>query len=74
MDRQLTGIFVRVKRNNNWESVDFSDLTENEMNEFFDDRLSNSNIDDEYFWVKYLAILLAKNIKEIGDEFDITKI
>lgn len=71
MDRKLSGVFVRSKRNEKWESVDFTDLTEQEMNEFFDKRLENSNKEEEYMWVRNLSIILAKNIKEIGDSFDI---
>lgn len=71
MDRKLSGVFVRSKRNEKWESVDFTDLTEQEMNEFFDRRLENSNKEEEYMWVRNLSIILAKNIKEIGDSFDI---
>lgn len=31
MNRDLDGLYFRVKRNNRWESVCFSDLTDEEM-------------------------------------------
>lgn len=62
-NRELDGIYFRVKRNNRWNNICFSDLTENEMNEIMKDK----NID----WIKSLCIVLAKMLRHIGDEFDI---
>ena len=33
MNRNLDGIYFRIKRNNKYESICFSDLTEDEMDE-----------------------------------------
>lgn len=62
-NRELDGIYFRVKRNNKWNNICFSDLTENEMNEIMKDK----NID----WVKSLCIVLAKMLRHIGDKYDI---
>lgn len=42
MERKLTGIFIRVKRDGKWENNDFTDLTEQEMNDFLNRRLEYS--------------------------------
>lgn len=31
MDRKLDGVYFRIKRNDKWENVCFSDLTEEDM-------------------------------------------
>lgn len=63
MNRNLDGIYFRIKRNGKYESVCFSDLTEDEMNEILKDR--------DVKWLKSLAKMLGRTIREIGDQFDI---
>ena len=63
MDRNLDGYYFRVCRNGCWESVCFSDLTEEEREKVCEER------DAE--WLKSLAYHLADCIKEIGEQFDI---
>lgn len=63
MNRRLDGVFFRVCRNNKWQSLCFSDLTEDEMNEVLKDRSEK--------WLKNLCVILGQRIKEIGDELDI---
>ena len=63
MNRNLDGIYFRIKRNNKYESICFSDLTEDEMNEVLKDR--------DVKWLKSLAKMLGRTIWEIGNQFDI---
>lgn len=63
MNRELDGVYFRVKRNNEYDNVCFSDMTEEEMKEVLQGR------DPE--WLKSLCIILGKRLKEIGDYFDI---
>ncbi len=63
MNRNLDGVYFRVKRNGEWDNVCFSDLSETEKI----DVLKNKDID----WVKSLCMILGKKIREIGDQFDI---
>lgn len=63
MDRELDGVYFRVKRNDKYDNVCFSDMTEEEMKEVLQVR------DTE--WLKSLCIILGKKIKEIGDYFNI---
>lgn len=66
-DRQLSGIFVRVQRDGKWLNKDFTDLTEEEMRSLLDGKTGSS-----VEWTKSLAIELAKTIRAIGDQFDIS--
>lgn len=63
MDRNLDGVYFRVKRNEQWENVCFSDLSEDEMKEVL------SGKDAE--WLKSLCYALGKTIRKIGDQLDL---
>ena len=63
MNRSLDGVFFRVCRNGKWQSLCFSDLTEDEMNEVLKDRNCE--------WLKNLCVILGRRIREIGDAFNI---
>lgn len=63
MNRNLDGIYFRIKRNNKYESICFSDLTEDEMDEILKDR--------DIKWLKSLVKMLGRTIREIGNQFDI---
>lgn len=62
-NRNLDGIYFRVKRNEEYENVCFSDLTEAERDEICKDRPSE--------WYKNVAYHLAERLKDIGNTFDI---
>ena len=61
--RELDEVYFRVKRNNKWQNICFSDLTEEEMDEML------ANRSDE--WLKNLCKILGKALRNIGDQFDI---
>lgn len=63
MNRELDGVYFRVKRNDKYDNICFSDMTEEEMKDVLQGR------DPE--WLKSLCIILGKRLKEIGDYFDI---
>ena len=62
-NRNLDGVYFSIERDGHYESVCFSDLTENER----EDVLSSKSIE----WVKSLCYILADTIKEIGEQFDL---
>ena len=64
MDRKLDGVYFRIKRNDKWENVCFSDLTEEDMLDVMSGK-------DET-WLKSLFVILGKRIKTIGDELDLS--
>lgn len=63
MDRNLDGYYFRVERNGKWESVCFSDLTAEQMDEVLQDRNEK--------WLKSLCKGLGTRLKEFGDAFNI---
>ena len=63
MDRNLDGVYFRMKRGEHYENVCFSDLTEEERNFVLKDR--------EARWLESLCRHLADKLKTIGDQFNI---
>lgn len=63
MNRDLDGIYFRVKRDGKWQNICFSDLTDEEMDIVLEGR------DTE--WLKSVCKILGRTIKHIGDKFDI---
>lgn len=63
IERNLDGVYFRMKRNDKWCNVCFSDMTEEEQDEIMEGR------SDE--WLKSMCKILAKCVRDIGDQFDI---
>lgn len=63
MNRNLDGVYFRIKRDGEWNNICFSDLYESEMVEV----MQNKDVE----FLKSLCIILGKKIKEIGNKFDI---
>ena len=63
MNRELDGVYFRIERNGKWQSICFSDLTEEEREKVCEGRNAE--------WLKSLSYHLADCIKEIGELFNI---
>lgn len=63
MNRNLDGVYFRVRRNGKYENICFSDLTGGEMKQVMDGKGEE--------WLKNLCIILGETIHRIGDELDI---
>lgn len=63
MNRNLDGVYFRVKRDNEWQNICFSDLTEDERNKMMENRSVK--------WLQSLCNILANKLKDIGDQFDL---
>lgn len=63
VNRDLDGIYFRVKRGNRWESVCFSDLSDEEMDVVLEGHTAD--------WLKSVCKILGRTIRRIGDELEI---
>ena len=63
VERQLDGIFFRIKRNGEYKNICFSDMTRDEIDRVIGDKPSA--------WWKAVAIHLAECLNEIGRQLDI---
>ena len=61
--RNLDGVYFRVKRNGKYDNVCFSDLTSEERNEILSGR--------ENEWLSQMCRILADTIYRIGEQLDI---
>lgn len=63
MNRNLDGVYFRVERGGKWQSICFSDLTEDEMDDILRDKKEE--------WLRNMCKVLGKTIKNIGEQLDI---
>ena len=61
--RNLDGVYFRVKRKNGYEAVCWTDLTDDERDEFGKDR--------PLTWWKSMAEIMTRQLRLIGDQLDI---
>lgn len=64
-ERNLSRIYVRIKRDGKYQSVDLADMTPEELEEF----LNKEDLTIEYF--RRLTKNLVEVVQEIADKFDI---
>lgn len=64
-ERNLSRIYVRIKRDGKYQSVDLTDMTPEELEEF----LNKEDLTIEYF--RRLTKNLVEVVQEIADRFDI---
>lgn len=55
----MTGFFVRIKRDNKWQSIEIDKLTSEELDEF-----AESQPNRGWAWAKGLIKWINKNVKE----------
>lgn len=65
MNRELCGMYFRIKRNNKWQNICFSDMTESEMHEILKDKGD--------VFLRSMCIQLSNSIKDLGNTFDIVR-
>lgn len=65
MDRNFDGAYFRIKRNDKYENVCFSDMTRGERKKVMENRSVE--------WLQGMCEILADALKEVGDEFDIVR-
>ena len=63
MNRELDGIYLRIKRDGKYQPVCLSDMTEDELNEHLDP--------ENGLWLKGAVIHLATTLHSIGEQFSL---
>lgn len=61
--RDLDGIYFRVERDDKWQDICFSDLTEDEMYDIMDSKPEG--------WLKKMCVILANTLYGVGEELDL---
>lgn len=65
MKRNLDGVYFRVKRDEKWENICFTDLTQEEREGLIESKSAE--------WLKSMVLHLANVIESIGEEFDLVR-
>lgn len=65
MKRNLDGVCFRVKRDEKWEDICFTDLTQDERHFILEGKSDG--------WLKSMVLHLANVIESIGEDFDIVR-
>ena len=60
LERNLDGVYFRIKRDDKWMNLCFTDLTEEEREEVLKDKSQD--------FVLQLALIMAKRLREVGDQ------
>lgn len=68
MKRNLDGVYFRVKRNNKFEVLCWSDMTREERQHILDQKCQQP---DALVWLGSLCQTLGDVIAELGNEFDL---
>ena len=70
MNHNLDGVYFRVKRDDRWQNICFTDLTDEELNDIKDLLIDYRMFDS----LKFRIVALQKNIKIIAHCADISAI
>ena len=65
MKRNLDTVYFRVKRENRWDNVCFSDMTEAERDSVM---LGQSEA-----WLREMCNIMARTLREVGDKLNIVR-
>lgn len=66
MNRNLDGIYLRIKRDGKYQAVCLSDMTKEELEEVLNPERGE--------WLKGAVIHLAGQLRAVGDKFDIVRV
>lgn len=66
MNRNLDGIYLRIKRDGKYQPICLSDMTKEELEEVLNPERGE--------WLKGAVIHLAGQFRAVGDKFDIVRV
>ena len=69
--RNLDGVYFRVKRDGKWQNICYSDLTEDERDEIARKRAEHATPEQQAQWWRSMADTLADALYDMGEQFGI---
>lgn len=63
--RDLDGVYFRVERGGQWVNLCFTDLTEEER-----ERVTEGRPEP---WLREMALIMARTLREVGDQLDVAR-
>ena len=67
MDDDITGAYIRVKRDNKWQNLDIACLTDDELDAWIGTKPIYRD-DNGWGWTKFLASWIRDNVIMYGDK------
>lgn len=71
IQRNLDGIYFRVKRDGRYENVCYSDMTAEERDEIAALREKNATPEEQAAWWRSMANILADQLYDMGEQFGV---
>lgn len=71
IQRNLDGIYFRVKRNGKYESICYSDMTAEERDEIAALRAENTTLEEQAAWWRSMANILADQLYNMGEQLGV---
>lgn len=70
--RNLDGIYFRVKRDGKWVTVCYSDMEKHERDEIAAKRAESSTLEEQVAWWRSMTDLLADQLYDMGEQLGVT--
>ena len=72
IQRNLDGIYFRVKRDGKWQNVCYSDMEPSERDEIAAKRAEHATPEQQAQWWRSMADLLADQLYNMGEQLGVT--
>lgn len=72
IQRNLDGIYFRVKRDGKWQNVCYSDMEQQEREEIAAKRAEHATPEQQAQWWRSMADLLADQLYDMGEQLGVT--
>ena len=71
IQRNLDGIYFRVKRGDMWLNVCYSDMTQDERDHIASMRAEHDTSEEQAHWWRAMANILADRLYEMGEQLGV---
>ena len=71
VQRNLDGVYFRVKRDGKWTNVCYSDMTPDERESVIYDRMGERPLDEQVGYYRRLAELMADQLYDMGEQLGV---
>ena len=73
IQRNLDGVYYRVKREGTWCTVCYSDMTADERREVIYDRMDDRPLSEQVGYYRRLAELMADQLYDMGEQMGVVR-
>lgn len=73
VQRNLDGVYFRVKRSGKWENVCYSDMEQKEREEVVAARIAERTPEGQAAWWRSLADIMAEQLYDMGEELGVVR-